>query len=122
MGRTRRSIIRGAGAATIAVTAGCSGSGDGGGIAGGLSVDSVDSQVTAFGNVVLTVTVSNDSDSSKSKTLMGQVDVSGGDTYTKRRDITVSGSSSNTFELEFDIAASESLSADRYEYTAELEG
>ncbi|WP_152422585.1 hypothetical protein [Natrinema pellirubrum] len=108
--------------ATTAAIAGCSGSGNGGGIGGGLSVDNVDSQTTSFGNIVLTVSVSNSSDSSKSNTLMGQVDISGGDTYTNRRDITVSGDSSNTFELEFDIDFSESLSTSEYEYNAQLEG
>lgn len=122
MGFDRRAVLKGAGVATMAVIAGCSSSGGTGGIGGGLSVESVDSQTTSFGNVVLTVSVANSNSSSKSSTLMGQVDVSGGDTYTKRRDITVTGDSSNTFELEFDIALSESLSADQYEYTAQLEG
>ena len=105
-----------------AAIAGCSGSGNGGGIGGGLSVDTVDSQTTSFGNVVLTVSVSNSSGSSKSNTLMGQVNISGGDTYTQRRNITVPGESSNTFELEFDIDFSESLSASEYEYSAQIEG
>lgn len=113
----RRSVVSGV-CATIGALAGCSSSG----LGGGLSIENVNAESTSFGNVVLTVSVSNSSSSSKSSTLLGQVDVTGGDTYTKRREITVTGDGSSTFELTFDIALSESLSATEYEYSAELEG
>ncbi len=122
MGLNRRTVISNAGVGVLATVAGCSGSDGTGGIGGGLSVESVNAQTTSFGNVVLTVSVSNSNSSSKSSTLVGQVDVSGGDTYTERREITVTGDSSSSFELEFDIAISESLSSDQYEYDAQLEG
>lgn len=113
---TRRSVVSGVCATTLAAVAGCSS-----GIGGGLSVETVNARSTSFGNIVLTVSVSNSSGSSKSRTLIGQVDVSGGDTYTKRRTITVTADSSNTFELTFDIALSESVSASQYDYSVELE-
>ncbi|MFC6766472.1 hypothetical protein [Natrinema soli] len=120
MGLTRRSMFSGVGVGTIAILAGCSGS-DVGGIGGGLTVDDTSAETTTFGNVVLSVAVSNTSGSSKSDALIGQVDMTGGDTYTERRDITVDGEQSNTYELEFDIDFSESLSASEFEYSARIE-
>ncbi|MDF9745353.1 hypothetical protein [Natrinema salsiterrestre] len=105
--------------ATITALAGCSESLSG--VTGGLEIENVDSRTTSLGDIVLTVTITNDSGSSKSSTLIGQVDISGGDTYTKRRDVTVTGDSSNTFDLGFDISFSDSLSANQYEYDTELE-
>lgn len=116
MNTNRRAVVSGVWT-TLAALAGCSSSGFG----GGLSIETVEAESTSFGNVVLRVSVSNSSGSSKSSTLLGQVDVTGGDTYTKRRDITVTGDSSTTFELTLDIALSDSLSASEYEYSAELE-
>lgn len=103
----------------MAALAGCSGRLRA--VTGGLKIENVDSRTTSLGDIVLTVTITNDSGSSKSSTLIGQVDISGGDTYTQRRDVTVTGDSSNTFELGFDVALSESLSANQYEYNTELE-
>jgi|GEM_PF-773389 hypothetical protein len=114
-------MLSGVGVGTMAVLAGCSGSDGGGGIGGGLTVDDTSAETTAFGNVVLSVAVSNTSGSSNSDTLIGQVDMTGGDTYTERRDITVDGEQSNTYELEFDIDFSESLSASEFEYSARIE-
>ena len=120
MERDRRSVLGSVATGTVALLAGCSGSG-GGGIVGGLTIDDTSAETTAFGNVVLTVAISNTSGSSKTSTLIGQVDVSDGDTYTENREITVPGDDSNTYELEFDIDFSESLSASEYEYSAHLE-
>lgn len=113
MGLRRRTVLGGIGTAAASTLAGCLG--------GGLEIDDVDARTTSFGNVILTVAVSNGNGSSEDGTLVGQVDMSGGDTYTERRDVTVTGDGSNTYELEFDIAISESLSAAEYEYSAELE-
>ena len=115
----RRSVLSAVSAGTVALLAGCSASGNGFG--GGLTVDDTVAETTAFGNVVLTVAVSNTSGSSKTGTLIGQVDISGGDTYTERRGISVDGEGANTYELEFDIDISDSLSASEYEYSARIE-
>jgi len=113
----RREFISKTGTAGIAVSvtalAGCLG--------GGLEVEDTEARVTGFGNVIVRVLVANSSSSSKSGTLLGQVDANGGDTYTERREITVTGDGSNTYDLEFDIAASDSLSASSFEYSAEIE-
>ena len=118
MKQNRRSVLSGVTVGAAALLAGCSGSG---GLGGGLSIDDTSAETTAFGNVVLTVAVSNTSGSSKTGTLIGQVDISGGDTYTENREISVAGDGSNTYELEFDIDISESLSASEYEYSARVE-
>ena len=120
MDRDRRSVLGSVAVGTGALLAGCSGSGSVG-IGGGLTIDDTSAETTPFGNVVLTVAVSNTSDSSKTNTLVGQIDVSDGDTYTKSREITVAGTDTNTYELEFDIDFSDSLSASEYEYRARLE-
>jgi len=113
----RREFVSKAGAAgitsSLGLLAGC--------ISSGLQVEDTDARVTTFGNVIVRVLVANDSSSSKSATLIGQVDVKGGDTYTQRRDISVTGDGSNTYDLEFDIAMSDSLSASEFEYSAEIE-
>lgn len=120
MKRDRRSVLSGVAMGTVTLLAGCSGDGDVA-LGGGLTIDDTSAETDAFGNVVLTVAVSNTSGSSKSSTLIGQVDISEGDTYTETRDISVAGEDSNTYELEFDIDFAESLSANQYEYSARLE-
>ena len=103
-----------------AALAGCGGSG-GGGITGGLEIADVTAETTSFGNVDMQVVVENTAGSEKSGTLRGVVDVEGGDTYEQTRSVTVSANSDNSYRLKFDIALSESLSADAYEYSAEIQ-
>lgn len=101
-------------AASVAL-AGCSS------VTGGLKVQGVDAAGTAFGNVNMAVQVENTASDSKSGTLVGQVDMNGGDTYTEQRSITVNGGTSNTFELSFDIGLDDSISSGSYEYSAQIE-
>ncbi|PSQ42112.1 hypothetical protein BRD17_09435 [Halobacteriales archaeon SW_7_68_16] len=89
-----------------------------GGVGGSLEIADTSSQSTATGNVVVSVLVENTGDSEDSATLQSQVDVQGGDTYTDRRDISVPGGGSNSYDFEFDIAIDESLEASEYEYSA----
>lgn len=112
---TRRSIGRLCAAATIPAIAGCAGGGS------SLSVEDIQAQNTSFGNVIVAVLVANDGSESGSGTLIGQVDMDGGDTYTESRSITVASGDSNTYELEFDIDLGESLSGGSYEYSARIE-
>lgn len=108
-----------ASAGGLASIAGCSESTQNAISSGGLEITDTESENTAFGNVVVHVMVQNTASSSKSATLVGQVDVEGGDTYTDQRDISVMGEDSNSYELEFDIDFS--LSASSYHYSAQLE-
>lgn len=120
----RRNLVKSIGAvAGIGLIAGCSEFTKSAGIGeqSDLEITDTDAQATTFGNVRLGVMVVNRGEKSGSATLAGQVDVQGGDTYTKRREITVSAGDSNSYTLEFDIDFAESLSADRFQYSARLE-
>lgn len=89
-------------------------------VTGGLEVSSTDSRTTAFGNVEVLAVVENTSGDTKSGTLQTQVDIQGGDTYTERENITVMGESSNSYTITHDVGLGDSLSAESYEYSAEI--
>lgn len=113
----RREFTKLTGAAvTVPLLAGCSDAVAE--ITGGLEVTGVDASMTGFGNVEMTVRVENGASSSQSGTLVGQVDLDGGDTFTERKEITVQSDRRNTFEFEFDIPISDSLSGGQYTYDA----
>lgn len=109
----RRTIIKSMGTLPIAALAGCLG--------GGLEVESVTSRDTVAGNVIVTARVTNDSSSPESGTLLAEVDVQNGEMYTHRKDITVDGDGSETFEIKFDIPMGDSLSGFQYDYDAKIE-
>jgi hypothetical protein len=120
----RRKIVKGFGITAGSVfLAGCSDIMESAGFGeqSDLEITDTDAQTTTFGNVRVGVMVANRGEKSGSATLVGQVDVQGGDTYTKRRDISVPAGDSNSYTLEFDIDLTESLSADRFQYSARLE-
>jgi len=124
---TRRRVVRSAGLLSVGGLTALSGCSDAandisnGGNTGSLSVTDKSSDTTAFGNVVVRAVVANSGENAKSGTLVGQVEIEGGDTYTKRRNITVQGGHSSGFELKFDIDFGESLSGAKYRYNAYME-
>lgn len=103
---------------TAAVLPGCASSSS---LGSSLEVSDTDSSTTMGGNIRLRAMVVNDSSDSASGTLYGEIDVQGGDTYTKTRGVTISPNRSNSYDLKFDIRLSESISGARYEYTAWVE-
>ena len=80
------------------------------------SVTDTDSRVTGFGNVVITATVTNDSDETRSGTLSATVKVDGGSTYEKSVNVIVPANTSKEYRIEVDIDFGESVSASRYSY------
>lgn len=120
----RREVVKGFGVIlSSGFMAGCSELGESTGLVeqSDLQISDTEAQSTTFGNVRLGVMVVNRGEKSGSATLVGQVDVQGGDTYTNRREITVAAGDSNSYMMEFDIDFSESLSAEKYQYSARLE-
>lgn len=110
----RRTVIKRVGAIGVAVgVAGC--------IGDDLSVESVDTFTTAFNNVGLNVLVSNSSSSAKTGTLSGTVDLTDGGAYSDSKSITVSGDSSEWFELRFDLSWSEQISGGEFTYDVSIE-
>lgn len=91
------------------------------GAIGGLEIADMDSQTTALGNIEVLALVENTGGSSQDGELVTQVDIDGGDTYTEREVVTVAGDSSNSYTHSHDISFSASLSAERYEYSANIE-
>lgn len=81
-----------------------------------LSVTDTDSRVTGFGNVVVTATVKNGSDETRSGTLSSTVKVDGGSTYEESVNVIVPANTSKEYRIELDIDLAESLSASRYSY------
>lgn len=112
----RRKYLKSATGIAISVVgfAGCS-------ALGGLEVESVNAQTTTFGNVKLQVVVANNSSDTESGTLVGQVDIKGGDTYTEQQSVTVPGNAANSYTLSFNIGLGDSLTADSFEYSAQIE-
>lgn len=111
----RRTFVQRAGSIALAGSvAGCSS------VTGGLSVSSVNHYITSFGNVALMITVENSASDRRSGTVLGQVDVDGGQLYTKRRPVTVAGNDFVSLEMSFDIALSESLSGNQFTYSAQI--
>ncbi|EFW90188.1 hypothetical protein ZOD2009_21382 [Haladaptatus paucihalophilus DX253] len=90
-------------------------------LTGSLEVTTTDSRVTGFGNVVVTASVRNDSDETKSGTLWAQVKVDGGSTYEESENVIVPAHTEKEYQIRLDIDFGESLSADRYSYKAWLE-
>lgn len=115
----RRKILKNSSKLVVAsgalVLAGCSS------VFGGLEIVESNSEVTNFGNIVVRVLVNNSGSSSATATLVGQVDIQDGDTYTESRSITVLGGESNTYILRFDISLGDTLSGNMYEYSVWLE-
>jgi len=85
---------------------------------GELKVTSRDARNTNFGNVEVGAQVRNTGSDSKSGTLVVQVDVQGGDTFTKRTSVTVPGDQSRSFTQTVDLPISDSLSGSQYRYDA----
>jgi hypothetical protein len=83
-----------------------------------LSVTDTDSRVTGFGNVVVTATVTNDSDETQSGTLWARVEIDGGSTYEESVNVIVPANTAKEYRIKLDIDFGESLSASRYSYTA----
>lgn len=106
-----RTIITGGLGATTAI-AGCSS------LLGELEVTNIEAASTPFGNVELLVTVENTAFTTRSGELTGQVDIEGGDTYTKSRSIQIQADDTNEYTFEFDIALGESLTGSSYTYDA----
>lgn len=117
----RRECIRKGGVAlsTVTLLSGCSEMA--GEVTGGLEITTIDSEDTSFGNIIVGVRVENTARELKSGTLITQVDVEGGDTYTERREISVPGESENTYTNKHDISVETSLSEFRYTYDAGIE-
>ncbi|MFC7077752.1 hypothetical protein [Haloarcula halophila] len=88
---------------------------------GGLEVSSVNADTTALGDIEVLVVVENTASSSRDRELTTQVDVQSGDTYTQSEEITVPGESENSYRHTHDLALSESLSADSFDYSASVE-
>lgn len=103
----------------IATLAGCSEVADD--VTGGLEIADTQSGTTAFNNIRVVVLVQNTASGSRSGTLIGQVDIEGGDTFTERRSITVPGEGSNSYELGFDIDLSDQISGGQYRYDVWME-
>lgn len=114
----RRQFVQVVTASAVTSLAGCAGSGLG---ESSLEVSDVDAHNTSFGNVIVRAMVVNNSSDSLSGTLYGEVDVQGGDTYTRTRPVTLAPNDSSSYKLEFDINISESLSGGSYEYSAWVE-
>jgi len=87
---------------------------------GGLEI--VDASIASpdSGTIRMTVVVENSTPVSKSATLIGRVDVDGGGTHTKRREITVPEDSSRSYEFEFDVDPDAMADGD-HEFAAELQ-
>jgi len=113
----RRSYLKLSATGLVTSTVGLAGCGS----PGGLEIADTEAQGTALGNIEVTALVENTAGSSQDGELVTQVDIEGGDTYTERESVTVAGDSSNSYTHTHDIAVSESLSAERYEYSASIE-
>lgn len=88
---------------------------------GGLSVADARTELTDGGNVLGIVTVENTDSETRSGTLLGQLDFENADVYTQRREVTVPGDRSNTYELEFAIEDPASLQGEPYTFSADIE-
>lgn len=111
----RRTYLRTAGAVTVgSALAGCAAT-------DGLSAEVIRTTTTTFGRLVMRVEVWNTAESSKSGTLVGEIDMQEGKTYTQRREVTVPGGELDSYELEFDIAMSTPLTGGQYQATASIE-
>ncbi|ELZ11572.1 hypothetical protein C479_06901 [Halovivax asiaticus JCM 14624] len=116
----RREFTKVAGAAaTIPLLAGCSDAVSE--VTGGLDVTGMNARTTTFGNIELTAQVENTASDSKSGTLVGQVDLEGGDTFTEQKAITVGANRTNSFEIGIDIPVADSLSGGQYTYDVWLD-
>jgi len=100
------------------ILAGCSALGQ---LGEPLEITDAETESTALGNVIANVTIENTISETHSGTLIGQVDVDGGDTYTESRQITVPGDETNSYRLEFDIDVRDSLSGSQYQFSAEID-
>lgn len=115
----RRRFLKYTAVGAIGGIAGCSEVQDQ--ITGGLEVRNTDAESTAFGNVRVGAVVENTASSSKSGTLVFQVDIQNGDTYSTRRRITLPGGESNTYTETVDLSLSRSLQGGQYQYQVFLE-
>jgi hypothetical protein len=114
----RRRFLKASATGLTATTIGIAGCG---GIGGGLEVIDTEARNTALGNVEIIAMVENTSSDTQEGELVTQVDIQGGDTYTEREVITVTGDSSNSYSQTHDIDFAESLSGSEYEYEASIE-
>ncbi|ERG97037.1 hypothetical protein [Haloquadratum walsbyi] len=76
-------------------------------LSSGLSIEGTESEVRDGQTVVVLVAVMNPSNSSQSGTLTIQCNVIAGDTYTRRRQITVLGSETNSYQFVFNTNTSD---------------
>jgi hypothetical protein len=106
---TRRAALT-LGFGGLALSAGCLGP--------SLSVQKIESETTDPGTVIALIAVTNDAADAKSAQLAVQCNVISGDTYTKRRQVTVLGSRTNTYRFEFDVAEPEVKN--RYQIAADI--
>lgn len=86
---------------SLVLIAGCSG-----GVGGGLEIAAQDADTTAFGNVVITVTVENTAQEPREGSVFCEVDV-GGRVYEQSEFVTVGSESRTTIQLEYDIPLSD---------------
>jgi len=89
-------------------------------LSGGLEIADASIASPVAGTIRMTVVVENTTPFSKSATLISRVDVDGGDTYTKRREITVPEDASRSYEFEFD-ADPDAMADGGHEFSAELQ-
>lgn len=94
----------------LGLTAGCLGP--------SIEVQEIESETTEAGTVVALIAVTNDAADATTAELAVQCNVLSGDTYTKRRQITVLGSRTNTYRFSFDVAATEL--ENRYQIAANI--
>jgi hypothetical protein len=106
---TRRGALT-LGAGGLTLSGGCLGP--------SLSVQEIESETTDGGAVLALIAVTNDAADATSAQLAVQCNVISGDTYTKRRQITVLGSRTNTYRFEFDVAKQEV--ENRYQIAADI--
>lgn len=119
--RSRRSVIGGT-VGIVGALAGCSELESAvNESSSGLNIEDTDARNTSAGNLEIGALVENSAPDTKSKTLVGQVDIEGGDTYSSRTSITVPGNDTRTYTMTVDIPVSRSISGGRYQYDAFLE-
>lgn len=125
VGQTRRGVLGSlskAGVVGIAAgLAGCSATSDLLGGGSNLEVTEVESQVTGWGDVQLSISVENTGSESESGTLYGQVDVQGGDVYSESQQITVPAGETNQYTIDVPIEFQDSLGAEGYQHSAWVE-
>lgn len=81
----------------------------------------MDAGTTGFGNIEITAEVENHGSDSETGTLVGEVDLDSGSSYTERTSVTVTGGQTATHSVTVDLPVSESLSGGQYQYDARID-